>query len=215
MERKLTISGKGQVAVSPDIIVISFNAEARAWEYSKTVAELNQKVENLRALVERVGVDRKQVKTKDFSIQKSTNWNKKLEKHEFNGFKATHALELELPLERDLINTLLAKVSKEVESLDFRIAFGVKDAREAQQRAILEAIAKAKENAALIAQATGVQLQEILDIDFSYREITLRSKRHDYPLYEADAMTLYEPTLDFEPDDIDLNETVTIVWRIA
>ena len=214
MERKLQITGKGKLAISPDIVILSFNASAHEWEYEKTVNALNKKVEELRTLIEKEGIERKSLKTKDFGIRKDTAWDKKTEKHEFNGFRATHSLELESPLEKDLINRLLNEISKKLDNLDFNISFGVKDASEHQQQLILQAIAKAKENAALIARATGVQLMEIIDIDYSYRELTIRSDRHEYAMYESEMMTTYDAAPDFEPDDIDVAETVNITWRI-
>ena len=214
MERKLQITGKGKLSVAPDIILLSFEASAQEWEYEKTVRTLNQKVEELRTIIESVGVERKGLKTKNFSIRKETTWNKKTEKHEFNGFRASHSLELELPIDKNIINSLLGQIAKGMDSLDFSIAFGVKDASQQQQQLILQAIAKAKENATLMAGATGVELKEILDIDYSYRELTIRSQRHDYPIYEAEMVSTYDTAPDFEPDDIDVTETVTITWRI-
>ncbi|WP_266202450.1 SIMPL domain-containing protein [Pontibacter kalidii] len=215
MERKLQITGRGKLAVAPDMVILSFDASAHEWEYEKTVNALNRKVEELRTIVEAVGVERKNLKTKDFSIRKETARNKQTDTYEFNGFRASHHLELELPLDKSLINQLLVQVAKSMENLDFSIAFGVKDASEQQQQLILLAIAKAKENAALIAGATGVELLEILDIDYSYRELTIRSQHHDYALYAADVKSTYEATPDFEPDNIDVTETVTITWRIG
>lgn len=214
MERKLQITGKGKLSVAPDIIILSFSASAQEWAYEETVNTLNRKVENLRTIVEGVGVERKQLKTKDFGIRKDTTWNKKTEKYDFNGFKATHNLELELPLDKSIINRLLGQIAKALDNLDFSIAFGVKDAAAQQQQLILQAISKAKENATLIAGATGVELREILDIDYTYHELTIRSRSHDYPVYLSEATSTYDAAPDFEADDIDVTESVTITWRI-
>lgn len=216
MERKLTITGKGNLAIAPDILLLSFKAEKHEWEYEAAIKALNRKVENLRSLVEKEGIDRKSLKTKDFNVRKSTTYNKKTEKHEFNGFSASHNLELELPLQQDLINRLLVQIAKHLKDLDFNIAFGVKDTGAHQEKLLRQAINKAKENAATIADATGVQLMEILDIDYSFRELVIRSQRYDYPIYESsNFLADAEPSLDFEPDDINVAETVTISWRIA
>jgi uncharacterized protein len=214
MIRKLQITGKGKLSISPDIIILSFNAEARAWEYEKTILALNSKVESLRNILEEESIERKNLKTKDFGVRKDTIWNKNSEKHEFNGFKATHSLELELPLDKDIINRILYKVAKNLDELDFSISFGVKDPEKHQQDLILKAIAKAKENATLIANASGVELREILDIDYSFRELVIRSQRYDYPVYEADMMMTADAAPDFEADDIDVAETITITWSI-
>ncbi|MFD2514218.1 SIMPL domain-containing protein [Pontibacter locisalis] len=215
MERKLQITGKGKLSVSPDIAILSFDAEAHEWEYEKAVNALNNKVEELRSIIEKEGIERKSLKTKDFRVRKETTWSKKTEKSEFNGFSASHSLELEIPLDKGIINSLLNQVAKRLDNLDFSISFGVKDATQHQQQLILQAISKAKENATLIAGATGVQLKEIMDIDYSYRELTIRSRRYDYAVYESEMlMSTADAAPDFEPDDIDVAETVTITWRI-
>lgn len=215
MKRKLQITGRGKLSVAPDIIILSFEAMAQEWEYEKTISALNLKVEELRQIIAQQGLERSSLKTKNFGIHKETTWNKKTEKHEFNGFRATHSLELELPLNKSLINNLLGQIARRLDNLDFGIAFGVKDSSAQQQQLILDAIHKAKENAGLIAGATGVELLEILHIDYSFRELVIRSQRHDYALYETDAVSTYNAAPDFEPDDIDVTETVTITWRIG
>ena len=213
MERKLQITGKGKLAIAPDLLIIAFEVKAQEWEYEKSIARLNDKVEQLRQILELENVDRKQLKTKDFSVNRDSSWNKKTEKSEFNGFKASHSLELELPLEQGLINRLLGKVASSLDDLDFRINFGVKDAERHHQQLLKNAILKAKESAALIAEASGVQLREIIDIDCTIREIQIRSRSYDYRVYETENQ--YEAaTPDFEPDDIDVAESVTITWRI-
>jgi uncharacterized protein len=214
MERKLQITGRGKLSIAPDIIILSFNASAHDWEYEKTVTALNKKVDDLRSIIVKLGIERKNLKTKDFSIRKVTSWDKKTEKHVFNGFSATHNMELEIPLDKTIINNLLNQISKQLDNLDFSIEFGVEDASQHQRQLILNAIEKAKQNASIIAEATGVELKEILDIDYSYHELTIRSQRHNYPMYEADMMASYEAAPDFEPDDIDVTETVNITWRI-
>ena len=173
-------------------------------------------MEELRSIIEKEGIERKSLKTKDFRVRKETTWSKKTEKHEFNGFSASHSLELEIPLDKGIINSLLNQIAKRLDNLDFSIAFGVKDASQHQQQLILQAISKAKENASLIAEATGVELKEVIDIDYSYRELTIRSRRYDYAVYESEMlMSTADAAPDFEPDDIDVAETVNITWKIA
>jgi uncharacterized protein YggE len=215
MERKLQITGKGRLALTPDIILISFSVKAHEWEYEKSITRLNDKIEQLRQILEVNKIERKLLKTKDFNVRRDTNYNKKIDKYEFNGFNASHSLELELPLNQNLINVLLGKIAGTMEDLEFQISFGVKDTTTYKQQLLKNAIQKAKESAAIIAEASGVQLREIMDIDCTVREIEIRSRNYDYRVYEQEKM-LYEaaPTPDFEPDDIDVSESVTITWRI-
>ena len=213
MERKLQITGKGNLSIAPDLLIIGFEVKAHEWEYENSISRLNDKVEQLRQIIEKENVDRKQLKTKGFDVRRDSSWNKKTEKSEFNGFKASHDLELELPLDQSLINRLLGKIATTLDDLDFRINFGVKDPEPYHRELLKNAIQKAKENAALIAEASGVQLREIIDIDCTIREIQIRSRSYDYRVYET-SHEFTTSTPDFEPDDIDASESVTITWRI-
>ncbi|GAA4295476.1 SIMPL domain-containing protein [Nibribacter koreensis] len=216
MERTLKITGKGTLAVAPDILILSFEAEAHKWDYEKTINSLNKKVDTLRALLEAEGIPRTNLKTKDFRVRKETIYNKATSVYDFNGYGATHSLEVELPLEKVLINKVLSQLASNLQDLDFNIAFGVKDASAHQQQLIQLGIAKAKENATLIATTTGVELQEILEIDYSFRELVIRSQRYDNVLYESSmAMETSPSYVDFEADDIKVSETITITWRIG
>jgi uncharacterized protein YggE len=214
MVRKLQITGKGFLSIAPDIMIISFAVKAHDWEYEKAINLLNDKVEQLRQILKKNNLDRKLLKTKDFGVRRETSWNKKTEKNEFNGFKATHDLEMELPLDQKLNNTLLGQVGSTLEDLEFQIIFGVKDPAKHHQQLTKNAIKKAMESAGLIADASGVKLLEIIDIDCTIREIQIRSRTYDYRIYEQDTIYNAVSTPYFEPDDIDVSESVTITWRI-
>ncbi len=214
MERKLQITGKGSLAISPDIVILAFAVKVHEWEYGKTINRLNDKVEQLRKLLDSEKLDRKSLKTKDFSVNRDTNYNKKTENYEFNGFKASHNLELELPLDQGLLNNLLSKIAGSLDDLNFQINFGVKDPAPHQRQLLQNAIQKATENAALIAETSGVQLREIMDIDCTVREIQIRSRGYEHRLYSTEEAVYEAATPDFEPDDIDVSESITITWRI-
>jgi uncharacterized protein YggE len=100
---------------------------------------------------------------------------------------------------------------------EFRLSYTVKD-KEASKNALLgKAVEDAKEKAAVLTQAAGVSLQEIQSIDYSWGEIDF-----DYSPMRGDMlMRLSEAEcapdgydMDIEPDDVEVSDTVTVVWRI-
>jgi uncharacterized protein YggE len=213
MERKLQITGQGNIAVMPEHVILAFPVRSLAWEYEAAIRSLNNKVEALREIIESKGISRQGLKTKDFGIRKETSWNKKLDKYEFIGYEARHRLELELPLDNELVNALLLGIASSLDELEFQISFGVRDPKAHQQALMQDALASAQETATPIAESTGVALREILHIDYSFRELHIRSESYAYELTSPTMLTDAAP--DFNPDDIKLTEHVTVTWRIV
>ena len=94
---------------------------------------------------------------------------------------------------------------------ELQIAFSVKDKNAVSAELLENAIVNAKEKAEILAKAAGVQLGSIQSIDYSWGELRLLSKTryNDMMLCEASAAPM-----EIEPDDIDVSDTVTIVWAI-
>ena len=78
------------------------------------------------------------------------------------------------------------------------------------------AIKDAKIKAELLTNASGVKLCEILDIDYSWINVTFESDTLKF-CNPADKAVLCEDAaydVDFEPDDIDTTDSVRITFRI-
>ena len=77
----------------------------------------------------------------------------------------------------------------------------------------------AKEKAAVLTQAGGVALKEIQNIDYSWGEIDFEFRpMNDSIMAErclAAPMAKTSYDLDIEPDDIEVSDTVTVIWEIA
>jgi hypothetical protein len=101
---------------------------------------------------------------------------------------------------------------------EFRLSYTVKD-KEASKNALLgKAVEDAKAKAVVLTQVAGVSLKEIQSIDYSWGEIDF-----DYNPMRGDMlMRLSEDAcaapdgydMDIEPDDVEVSDTVTVVWRI-
>jgi len=213
MQKTLRITGRGKVAASPDIIILSFDVECHEWEYEKAINKLNHKVNSLRETIESVGIDKTSLKTKDFRINKDTSWQKEEKKYVFNGFRATHDMELEVPLDNDLINKLILRLVENISNLDFKIAFGVKEPDKFKDILIQNAISQAKNSANIITKASGVKLGSILNIDYSFDELFVRSSNIDFEMNES-MCSMEDSMPDMQPDDIKLAETITLTWEI-
>ena len=129
----------------------------------------------------------------------------------FLGFEAKHDLRLELPLDQDLLNRTLAQLAQSASQATFSIYFAVKDGNALRQRVLADAVARARENAETLAQAAGVQLGDILRIDYGWTEIRVSERIMSYDASMAYSM----PIPDIEPDEIEAGDNVTVVWAIG
>ena len=100
---------------------------------------------------------------------------------------------------------------------EFRLSYTVKD-REASKNELLgKAVEDAKAKAAVLTNAAGVDLLQIQSIDYSWGEIDFEcSPMMDgcgAPMMACKANGAYD--MNIEPDDIEVSDSVTVVWEIV
>ena len=66
-----------------------------------------------------------------------------------------------------------------------------------------------------VAEAAGVMLGDIVKIDYSWGELEIVSRPVERCMMSAANGTADSYKMDIEPDDIDVTDTVTVVWEIG
>ena len=74
------------------------------------------------------------------------------------------------------------------------------------------AVANARLKAEIIADAAGLQLGEIISIDYSWDDILFQSPTQ-FGL-RSEKMGVSSMALDIQPEDINISDSVTIHWQI-
>lgn len=212
--RTLTVTGRGTASADPDLTVLSFGVVGRDPSYSASVEDLNGRVEALREDLEAAGVERTRLKTTSFDVRDDRRYDRDTDKHIFVGYEASHRLRLELPFDKELLNSVLTRVAQSASEAAVTISFDVSDKESLRREAMRAAVADARESARTLAEASGATLGEILRIDYSYVEI--RTRRFSYGYASASAMyDAASPAPDVEPEALDAEEGVTVVWEIS
>lgn len=211
MERELKITGEGKLSLMPDIAVINLPIVGEASGYEQSVNLLNKKVSQVHEILGKNGIEKSKLKTTDFRVYE--NWKPADKKNEriFLGFKATHDLQLELPLDNRLINAVLSDLTQKNAGISFSIRFDVSNKESYKKQLIQNAVADAMESAQTIADAAGIKLKEIANINFSFSEIVFHNKN---VLYESQLDYSRATMPEFSPDEIDAKKNITMVWRI-
>ena len=100
---------------------------------------------------------------------------------------------------------------------EFRISFILSDPEEAKNELLGKAVTDAKEKAEVLSRAAGLRLGEIQSIDYSWGRIDFEFSDVNYCLSPADR-TLEDSRamdIDIDPDDIQVSDTVTVIWEIT
>ena len=216
--RTIRVTGKGQIKVRPDMTRITMTLEGREKEYAETLRRSSEDTEALKDALSGFGFERADLKTLNFGVdteyesyQERNQW-----KQRFKGYKYEHVLKIEYDSDNERTGRILYALAHSGSRAEFRISFAVKDTEAAKNRLLGNAVRDAKEKAAVLAEASGVSLKEIRSIDYSWGTVTFETEpvRSLAMCKSIDAeAACYD--LDINPDDIDVTDTVTVVWEIA
>ena len=133
----------------------------------------------------------------------------------FVGYRVTHGLKLEFDFDSQRLSKVLGAIAVCIAEPELNVQFTVKD-KEAVDAAMLQsACANAQAKAEILTKASGVTLGDLISIDYNWGELHLFSQTQ-YDMEDACMrMASAAPTsIEIEPDDIDVSDSVTFVWEI-
>ena len=218
MPRTITVKGMGNVKTAPDYVVVSMSLEALGMEYEETMEQAAHQIDYLNTSLEAVGFKKKSVKTTNFNVRtayesvKDKNGNYK---SVFNGYVCSHRLKVEFDFDTKRLAQTLSAISKSLAKPELSIAFTVKDPSAINKELLRSATINAREKAEILCEASGVELGDLLTIDYNWGELNIVSCT-GYMLEErVMAMPMRAMAdMDIQPDDIDVSDTATFVWEI-
>ena len=219
MNRTITIKGIGKLSLKPDQTVVSLMLKTVHADYDKAKDEAAKHLEQLRSAIAEIGFTKDDLKTTSFDV--GTEYENERDKNGnykqiFVGYRVTHGLKLEFDFDSQRLSKVLGAIAVCIAEPELNVQFTVKD-KEAVDAALLEsACAKAKVKAEILTKASGVTLGELVSIDYNWGELHLFSQTQ-YDM-EDDCMRMASaaPTsIEIEPDDIDISDSVTFVWEIS
>lgn len=216
--RTLRVTGKGQIKVKPDVTRITMTLTGLRKEYAKTLEASSTDTEQLKEVLKPFGFESIDVKTLRFNVdteyesyQERNQW-----KQRFVGYKYDHVMKIEFDSDNDRLGRILYALAHALVQPELRISYTVKDQEAAKNLLLGKAVEDAMAKAAVLASAAGVSLKEIQSIDYSWGTINFEVQPMARNIL-CDAKVTSEESydMDIEPDDIEVSDTVTVVWDIA
>lgn len=214
--RTIRVTGNGSVSAKPDITCLEITFEGVYKDYEETVRQSAEKTKLLREAIEKSGLPGEDLKTKDFSIDseyESYRDHNDDYKRRFIGYKFYHRTEIQFPNDNKLLGRILYELSVCSVKVEFSIDYTVKDKDAVKREVLKRAVENSRLKAEIMTTAAGVKLGEVQSIDYSWGEIEIKTSPVD--MFEIGSRKMESSyDIDIEPDDIDVNDTVTIIWEI-
>lgn len=220
--RVIRVTGKGQIKVKPDMTRITLELEGTYPEYNETLRRSAEETEKLKEILSPFGFERSDLKTLHFDVDTEYESYRENDvyKSRFIGYKFEHRLKLEFDSDNERLGKIVYALANSDVNPEFRISYTIKDEESAKNELLGKAVTDAKEKATVLSKAAGVALKDIQSIDYSWGKIdfevhpmrkALLSEESDCFMSEISSNS-YD--LDIEPDDIEVSDTVTVVWEI-
>ena len=199
MEKTMKITGKGKISVKPDRIRLNMTMEESYKEYEVTLSQSSDTTKILKDLFVSFGFQKDDLKTNSFDIDtkyesyksKDQSWKKRL-------------------------GEILYDLAHNVITPEISIEYTVSDPEKYKDELLKNAIEDSKHKAKVLAHAANIELGDIVSIDYSWGEINFVSEPIQNFAFASAEKTMGSPgyDIDIEADDIDVTDTVTVIWKI-
>ena len=217
MERTIRVTGKGRLKIQPDQIRIMISLEDTFALYEEAVRESAKQTEEVKEVLCVAGLEKKSVKTLDFGVrpkyenyQHNDVWKKRL-----IGYTFSHEMKVEFDRDTELLGKVLEQLASCPQHPEFDIEYTIKDEEEAKSKLLEKAVKDSRRKAKILCGASDVRLGEIVTIDYSWDEMRFLSETSNNVCCRgADDKYMALSAVDIEPDDIEISDTVTVIWEI-
>lgn len=220
MERTIKVTGKRKISVKPDTIRIIITQSAVQIKYERAIKESSEKKEYLNTKFQTLGFAKHDLKTLHYDVDTEyesyqdydRSWKKR-----FMGYRYTHTMKLEFPADNEKLGEVLGVLSHCPGEPEFSIQYTISDPESAKNELLAKAVEDSMTKAKVLCESAGVLLGDILSIDYSWGEIDFVTRpvdRFANRCYDAMPTSERAIPIDIEPDDIDVTDTVTVIWGI-
>ena len=220
--RTIRVTGKGQINIRPDMTRITLSLEGTYPEYGEALRRSSQDTEQLKDLLTGFGFDRSDLKTLNFHVDTEYESYKDhgAYKQRLVGYKYHHTMKVEFESDNERLGKVLYALAHCDVQPEFRLSYTVKDPEAAKNELLGKAVTDARVKATVLTQAAGVDLKDIQSIDYSWGQINFEVQPMNRMLMAEECCDsaineVGSYDMDIEPDDIEVSDTVTVVWEIA
>ena len=218
MERTIRVTGRGILSIAPDQIRLELQTGGVSETYEGAMRRMSELTEELQAALAAVGFAKDALKTSRMGVEERREGyqdEKGVWRDRFVGYECAHQTSLEFPRDNALLGKTLTALAKCEAKPAVSIRYTVRDPEGVKNELLGRAVADAAEKARQLSAAAGVALGEVLSIDYSWGRIDLLSRTERTVKLAAAAGASNALSFDVSPEDIRLEDTVTVLWAIG
>ena len=215
MTRTITVKGVGSVSVRPDYITLSLSVRTTHKDYEKAMKEADKRVNLLEKAAKSLGFEEGSLKTLQFDVKTEYKYVSD-RKRVFDGYRCFYQLKLSFDFDQKRLLDVLSTMANSDANPEFDISFTVKHPEQVSAELLASAAENAREKAEILCRASGVELGQLITIDYNWGELkvvsTTRIQTADYSRNVCTGFGGISTKM--EPDDINLKDSAAFVWEI-
>jgi len=208
---QITISGRGEVRVVPDLATVMVGVQTRALTAAAATAENSRKQKAVIDAIRAKGVAEAQIATSSFSVQPETQYDPQRQTPpKTTGYRVSNTVTVELrkvELVGPVLDAALSAGANQVHSLSYSVA----SPDSARRVALGRAVGRARADAEAAAAAAGGSLGSLIEIVASDYQVPFYATR----MVAAAGMAREAAAPPAEPGSLAITASVTARWRFV
>nr|WP_294859720.1 SIMPL domain-containing protein [uncultured Fluviicola sp.] len=207
----VTVNGSSKVSIVPDMTELNIHVSSLKMNMADATKAIGDQTQQYLKILKQLGFQETDVKTTNFSASKNRIY--RVNGPVDSGYVVSQSLTVKFAYNQSLLQKIAARFSEAKDPVDFNIGFYVSDALREKTEADLQgkAVTDARKKAANLATAAGVKVGGLKAIVYG--------SESPVPVYYKSDMRMTMSTemadganLSFAPQEIELQESVTVVW---
>ncbi len=206
--RQVSVSGQGETEVEADMARVHLSAQALAQTSAEAKNIVDERVNEVIRILEKVGLRQDDLTAGQISI--SPRYNYRNNQQEFLGYFANRSIQVEIA-DLDRLNAFLdAALEQKIDGIN-QIEYRTSKEAEAMAKARELAIEDSKEKARLLAEAYGVELGDVISINYQSSYST--PVRMEASLMRAQSFAA-DSSGQYIPDQLSFNDNIQVVFEL-
>ena len=202
------VTGEGKATVKPDIATITVGIQANGASAKEVQNQINTNINKVSDAIKKLGIDPKDIKTQNYSINPTFNYNSG-DNQKITGYSGSTNILIKvrnLDNANNVLDTAIAQGANQIGN----ISFDVEDKTRAEAEARIMAVAQAKKKAQDAAKIAGFSLGKI--INYSENQ---GGPPGPLPMMKADSgQGLGGGGTQVEPGSNEIDLTVTLSYEV-
>ncbi len=209
----VTVNGTSKVYIIPDMTELNIHVSSLKMNMADATKAIGDQTQKYLKILKDLGFKETDVKTTSFSASKNTIYRQNGPVD--SGYVVSQNLTVKFAYTQATLQKIVARFSEAKDPVDFNIGFYVSDQLREKTESDLQgkAVADARKKATNLSTAAGVKITTLKAIAYG-NDVSTPVYYKDMRMFATTEMASDGANLSFAPQEMELQETVTVVWFV-